>query len=201
MKHTLLALIMAVTCMSAAKGQRGYNRNTNGRMSSDCPPFYMGISSGLENPGGLLGFDLELPVNNVGIGAGIGLISMWGTKYYVQGRYYFKPCLSGWAVGLGASYSSGGKDVVLKNQRTDIGTHDITLDLKPQANIYLTVAHYFRIGPKTRFFLGSGFSTRITDNGLYTMKSPFVFDANGEQAMRTLAPGGLMFDLGFSFGI
>ena len=57
-------------------------------LTSSCPKFYLGFSSGLENPVGLLGVNVDFPISNFSIGGGLGL-SSWGLKLATEGRYYF----------------------------------------------------------------------------------------------------------------
>lgn len=192
-KKSLLTLIVALFCVNIGWAQRGMSGN------SDCPKFYLGLSTGLENPAGLLGVNLELPIQDFSVGAGLGY-SLWGAKVYCEGRYYFSPCNRGWAVGLGVSHSSGFQNLTI-NQETNVGKADVVFDLKPQTNVFFSGYHFFRLGQRHRFYLQGGYSARLT-NDIYSIKSPnFYLTSNGDAAMRVLAPGGLILALGFSFGI
>ncbi|RYD58777.1 MAG: hypothetical protein EOP56_04100 [Sphingobacteriales bacterium] len=196
MKKILLTLSMAAMCATTVSAQRANEKTKN-----DCPRFYLGVSTGLENPSGLLGVNVELPFDAVSIGSGVGL-SSWGAKAYLEGRYYLNPCNRGLAFGLGASHSTGLSDFVLKGAETNIGKQDITMDLNPVTNVYFSTYYYFNLGKsgRNRFHLQGGYSARLTED-IYTMKSAFYFNANGERAMKMLAPGGLILALGFSFGL
>lgn len=196
MKKLLFTLSMAAVCATSVSAQEKQENEKGG-----CPKFYLGVSTGLENPAGLLGVNIDVPIHNASIGGGLGL-SSWGMKAYVEGRYYVDPCNRGLAFGIGASHSTGLSDFTLKNAETNIGKQDINMDLNPVTNIYFSTYYFFNLGKagRSRFYLQGGYSARLTDD-IYTMKSPFYFNTNGERAMKMAAPGGLIIALGFSFAL
>jgi hypothetical protein len=172
---------------------------------ASCPKFYLGLSTGLENPVGLLGFNFDVPVSSqLSLGGGAGLGS-WGYKMAGEGRFYFDECHKGFAVGIGGTYATGLNDVpteVEVNNGITITKQEVNLDLKPCANVFLSAYHFWELGRNSnRFYIQAGYSHRIT-NDFYDIDYPgFVLNDGSERVMRVLAPGGLMIGLGFSFAL
>ncbi len=65
-----------------------------------CPKAYFGMSTGMNNPNGILGFNVDIPYKQVSVGGGVG-VSTWGNKIYAEARYYLRPCQQGLAFGGG----------------------------------------------------------------------------------------------------
>jgi hypothetical protein len=170
------------------------------RKNDRCPKAFLGLSSGLNNANGILGFNLEVPVEeHVTLGAGIG-VSTWGTKVYGEGRYYLNPSRYGWAFGVGVTHSTGVTDVKHKHHTIN-GDEDVTLNLDPQTNMFGAAYYFWRIGRgHNRFFLAGGYSVRF-DSPSYIEVSGDPLTASADDHVKRLAPGGLMAAFGFSFGI
>lgn len=193
MRKFLCALILIFTSAVASYAQDA-NQNT-GRQ----PALYVGLSTGLENPSGYLGFDAELPVDHFSVGGGVGL-STWGIKFYAQGKYYLKPSHKGWAFGLGLSHNTGISGVKVDGIETTTGEQNLVLNFKPQTNLFWTVHHYFRMGNRHRFFVMAGYSARLRST-VFEYNGPYILQPVVNEAMKWAAPGGFMAGLGFSFGI
>ena len=165
-----------------------------------CAKFYIGLSTGINNQSGFLGVNFDIPVTTqFSLGTGAGL-SSWGYKTYGEGRFYFKECNRGWALGAGATYNTGFKDFAF-DMPTTIGTTEVLLDLEPSANVMFSAYHFFNLGRGGhRFYLQLGWSQPL-NNTPYTIKSGHTLTADGETAMNWVAPGGLIFAFGFSFGL
>jgi hypothetical protein len=186
----LLALIMIGQVSSA----RGY------KSEPACPKVYLGVSTGLENPAGLVGFNMDVPVTGqFSLGAGLGL-STWGYKTYGEARFYFNPCNRGWAIGTGISYNTGLKDFTTKLPTT-AGDRDVLLDLNPTTNAFVSGYRFWDLGRRgNRFYLQVGYSIRLTED-YYKNKSAYTLTNDGTSVLQILAPGGLMCAVGFSFGL
>lgn len=165
-----------------------------------CPKFYIGISTGLDNPSGLLGVNFDVPVTgSFSLGTGVGL-SSWGFKTYGEGRFYFKECNRGWALGAGITYNTG-FDNFVSSMPTTIGTTDVTMNLEPVATAIVSGYHFFNLGRSGhRFHLQLGWSQRLTETP-YEVTSNHTLDADGKTVMNILSPGGLIFGFGFTFGL
>lgn len=170
-----------------------------------CPKFYLGISTGFNNPTGIIGPHIDIPINDFSISTGIGL-STWGLKLAAEGRYYFRPCNKGWAVGAGITHSTGlgryNGEVVLSSGLKS----KLDIELKPVTNAMLSVYHFWKIGRQNRFHLQMGYSARLT-NDVYEVKTlgtsgkPFSLSDDQDRAFNILAPRGFIASLGFSFAL
>ncbi len=195
-----IILVLAVFAISTTGFAQQMTRQKNSTMVS-CPKAYLGVSTGLENQAGLIGFIVDVPiVSQVSVGGGVG-ISSWGTKLYAEGRYYFKPCQRGWAIGAGVSHNTG-----LTNFTTDLpsntgGNTSTTLDFEPVTNGFIAGYHFFNLGRRGhRFYLQAGYSFRFSDDN-YKVLYGGPLSADARKVLDILQPGGLMLALGFSFGV
>ncbi|MEZ5018289.1 MAG: hypothetical protein R2800_14615 [Flavipsychrobacter sp.] len=196
MKKTLLALLLVVTALSsfAQYGRRG---------GSECPKVYLGLSTGLNNTNGLLGINLDVPISpSFSLGAGGGL-STWGWKAFFEGRYYFgQECNRGWAIGTGLTYNTGLSGSLEVDQDPEgLGIPPARVTIEPVPAAFLSMYRFFNIGQRgNRFYLQLGWSQRFNDKPYSS--SPFQpLTSDGETVMRILSPGGVIFGVGFSFGI
>lgn len=174
-------------------------RNTKGAAS--CPRVYIGFSTGINNPVGLIGPQVDVAVSpSVSVGTGVGL-STWGTKTFLEARYYFKPCNRGWAIGSGFTYNTGLDNVAFKDVETLAGDADVSIDGKPQANFMVSGYHFFNLGRarRNRFHLQFGFSVPLSNKEFTQVSGPPV-TGQTRDVLLTLAPGGIIIGLGFSFG-
>lgn len=161
-------------------------------------PLYLGISTGLENPTGIIGVHAEAPITSkISIGSGVGM-GIWGTKVALDGKYYFTDYTSGWALGAGLNYSTGTGNY---EKRQLINT-DKTIEVKllPVTTAYGSVYKYWRLGRNHKFYLQSGYALRLNKKS-YNVKETYTLTNDDKIQMKSLAPGGFMFALGFSFNI
>lgn len=177
----------------------GKNKKASHFNPAKCRKAYVGLSMGINNPSGFLGFDIDIPiVPNFSIGAGIGS-STWGTKVYIDGKYYMKPCHRGWAFGIGVTHNAGMNNF-MTNLETIYGTEQVTVDLLGETNAFLGAYYFWTIGRRyNRFYLEAGYSARFS-SVQYTEVSGDPLDNNGQRVLQILSPGGLMIGAGFSFG-
>lgn len=194
LKRILTLVLCCITLSAIAKNPYGRSN------SQSCAKFYIGISSGINNQSGFLGVNFDVPVTgHFSLGTGLGL-STWGFKSYGEGRFYFKDCNRGWAIGAGVTYNTG-LDNVISDIPTTIGTTNVSMNLNPTANAILSAYHFFNLGRGNhRFYLQLGWSQRITDNP-YVITSAHALTSDGTAAMDLLTPGGLILGFGFSFGL
>lgn len=187
---TLIALVISLVSFA----QKSY------RSEASCPKLYMGISSGIENPVGLIGFNIDVPVvQSFSLGTGFGR-SSWGWKTFADARFYFGKCNSGWALGTGVTYNTGIKDFVTQLPTT-YGDRNVTLDFKPKVNAFFAAYKFWHVGHKgNRIYINIGYSFRLDDDN-YTVKSLHTLTDDGKQVLQVLAPGGLMIGFGFNFAV
>lgn len=192
-------IVLSLSLLLLAATADAQNRGSRGRKSETCPKLYIGISTGIENPSGLMGFNMDVPVKNLSLGAGTGF-SSWGYKSYFEARYYFKPCNRGWAVGTGVTYNTRSQNYTI-NLPTTLGDQDVSMILNHKTNVYIAGYRFWNLGKGGgRFYLGLGYSFRLDENN-YSITSGHVLTNDGKTVMRILAPGGLMIAAGLSFGI
>lgn len=194
-----LILLMTATAAGAQRDDQRLVRRTNAPKARNCSQAYIGFSSGINNPVGLIGLQIDIAVSpSVSIGSGVGL-SSWGAKTFIEARYYFKPCNRGWAIGSGFTYNTGANDVEMPDVETIYGDRDIIVDQHSQANFMLSGYHFFSLGRsgRNRFHLQAGFSIPLSDKQFI---SNYPLTEDGKDQVAILAPGGLILGIGFSFG-
>lgn len=163
---------------------------------------YIGFSTGINNPVGLLGVNIDLAfTQHVSTCFGIGL-STWGYKPALEARYYFDSCNRGWAVMAGVSYNTGANNVTVDNIETTNGDQTIVVNLKPQASFSISFGRFIGLGRsgKNRLYIQTGYSIPFSSPTFDRTDSPIPLTDKGRRTVLTVAPGGLVLALGFSFG-
>jgi hypothetical protein len=198
MKKLTLALIALCFTVNAFAGPA---TSKAARNQGSCPKLYVGPSLGIEQPAGLIGLNIDVPVaEQFSLGAGAGL-SSWGFKGYAEARLYFGQCNRGWAIGSGFTHNTGLSNFTTTLPTVRNGDRPVNMDLKPTTNLFVAVYHFFNLGKNgNRLYIDMGYSVRLTDDN-YVINDGSTLTADGEDVMRVLAPGGLMIGLGFSFGV
>jgi hypothetical protein len=207
MKKALLILsLFTGASLSCAAQTRSYGSDegrVRTRQDVTCPKVYLGFSTGINNPSSLLGLNVDVAVHpQVTVGAGFGLLSTWGAKVALEGRYYFDECHRGWALGGGLTSNSGIRNLTMDLETKQFGTTltPVTLDLHRKTNIFFSGYRFFKVGRTSRFHIQLGYSYGL-HNARYTVKSNVTLTDNSDAIVRVLAPGGVVLGLGFSFGI
>lgn len=164
-----------------------------------CPKLFLGPSLGINNNAGIIGNNIEYGVApNFSLSAGFGL-SVWGLKGFVEGKYYFKECYKGLAVGLGVT-RNGGIPSIEYEDADETGTLPVNVMLLPQTNIALQGYYYFKLGKRHRFHLCGGYSFE-TSSTKYKVHGTVQPGFTTREAIKILAPGGLILGFGVSFGL
>lgn len=184
-----------LVCWSASSARE---RDTVARFL--CPQVCLGVSSGINNPYGLMGLSAEVVLfENTVVGAGAGF-STWGTKMGGEVRYHLFSCLEGFAVGGGFTHNTGvgSSQMVLRTVR---GEQQVDLALQPKSNLFLAAHYYGRIGRgRSRFHLAAGYSFGLGETE-YRNNSAYVLTDKADKAVRLLAPGGPLLSIGLHFGL
>lgn len=200
-KLTLVLVLIALSVTSfAQRGYKGYKSGKGGRNSYECPKLYIGVTAGIENPGGLVGFNIDVPVTQRFSLSGSAGLSSWGYKAGGEGRFYFGDCNRSWALGAGVTYNTGLKNFSA-TLPTTFGDATVLMDLNPKTNVFFAVHKFFNLGRNGhRFNIMAGYSMRLDDDN-YTILNNYELTTEGEDVMRVLAPGGVMIGFGFTFGV
>lgn len=168
-----------------------------------CPRAYMGLSTGINNNSGLIGFNVDVPVApQFSVGAGFGY-STWGTKVYGEGRFYFTPgCHQGWAIGTGITHSTGFNKIELEVKDQYGYQHNAVLDMKAKTNIMVSAYRFWGLGRQkvNRFHLQLGYSVPLTATE-YTISNNMILSDESDLAVRAISPGGLILGVGFTFRV
>lgn len=203
-----IALFLMVPYAAFAQGgQRMMQRKGESHKSGSraCPRAYIGFSTGINNPVGILGPQVDIAVTpEFSLGSGVGL-SSWGYKVFFEGRYYFKPCNRGWAVAAGITHNTGGNGLELQEQETIYGKGTVVVNLKAQTNFMISGYHFFNLGrqQRHRFHLQFGYSLPLTAPDFRQVAGAPLTNSgknNGTDNILAIAPGGLILGVGFSFG-
>lgn len=170
------------------------------RERNSCRPYYIGLSTGINNMGGLLGLDIEYSLNSFSTaGAHIGF-GTWGIKTGIEARYYRKECHTGWAYGLGISFAPGNRERTWQLETTT-GPKNVLLQLHPQAGLQLEILRFFPIGKHGhRLWTELGWNQRFTRK-VYTILDGQTLSLMADRSINLLCPGGLVIAGGYSMGI
>jgi hypothetical protein len=208
MKELISILVLSAATFSTSlaqdnatptyKNDRPHKHNV---YSNSISPIYITVSTGINNNTGVVGVGLEVPVTKqLSVEGGVGA-STWGTKVYGGGKYYLRPGHRGWAFGAGITYNSG---IATFNETLATINDDnepVTLDLKPQVNLFLAAYQYFRLGRgNNRFYLEYGFSVPMSGGDKFDQTGGTEITSSSASAVRFLSPGGIIVAAGFSFG-
>jgi hypothetical protein len=165
------------------------------------PSVYLGINSGINHIGGLVGLNIEVQaIKNVSVqfGAGIG---GWGTKISGTVRYYKNgfPYGTNFFAGYGRASGGDGAEMTLESEA---GTDEkFTMNLKPVSVINLGFGRQWKVGRNMRFGFDLGYSLSL-DQEPWTKVSPTnkELSSDAKTAMNFSSPGGLIFGLNFCVG-
>ncbi|MBL7682387.1 MAG: hypothetical protein JNK00_03415 [Flavipsychrobacter sp.] len=197
-KLTLLIVLIALSASSFA--QRGGYKGGKGRNNYECPKLYIGITAGIESPGGLIGFNVDVPVTQKFSLSGSAGLGSWGYKAGGEGRFYFGECNRSWALGAGVTYNTGLKNFS-STMPTTMGDANVAMDLNPKTNVFIAAHKFFNLGRNGhRFNISMGYSIRLDEDN-YRILNGYTLTSEGKQVMTILAPGGFMLGFGFTFGV
>lgn len=208
MKKVLLFTILLLASWASIAQQNNSeastydgNKRSKDRRNEYCSKLYIDLGTGINATTGLLGAGVDYHFKeDISAFAGVGLISTWGTKFYLGGKGWLKPCHKGWSIGAGATYNTGISYVSLETE-TIAGTRTVDMQLLPQTNIFAAAWKYWSLGPKrkSRFYLTFGLSRSLTSTKYKQLSGPPI-TTNSGRAISLLAPGGFILGFGFCFG-
>ncbi len=176
-------------------------------ITDKCPKAYFGVGTGINNPNGILGFNVDIPIKFVSVCGGVG-VSTWGSKIFAEGRYYLRPCQHGFAFGAGITHNTGARDITLKHKDTNLGRQDVSMNLYAQTNAYIAAYHFWSLGKRhNRFYVDLGYSVPLQSARFKQIFPPGQQQPQGQltqsakDRIRNMSPGGLMAGVGFCFGL
>jgi hypothetical protein len=162
------------------------------------PRFWIGGSMGINNPAGFLGIQTDVAINGKwSAGTGVGF-STWGTKTFLEGRYYPKGGNMGWAMAGGLTYNTGVQGFKTTAAETLNGENEVVINEDGQLNGMVSAYYFFKLGHRgrSRFHLQAGYSIPF---GKPTYTTNVALTDLGHKQVQSIAPGGFIFGLGFSF--
>jgi len=175
-------------------------------INTSCPKAYIGLSAGINNPNGLLGFSFEVPIrHDISFSAGAGA-SMWGANISAEARYYMRPCQRGWSLAIGISHNSGRTNFKPPHTfNTTSGPQDIGIDLKPMTNINFAIQRSWNMGHKqNKFYTQMGWSVPFRPSSFKQTGGSPITPQEGDR-ISSWAPGntfgGFMLGVGIYFGV
>ena len=170
------------------------------------PPFaLLGLSSGINNPSGILGIDFEFPVKKyITLNTGLGW-SSWGNKIHLDGKYFFNRRQLGWAMTGGFAYNSGVYNFRARLRTENNGRVPVTINMQPIGTFYLGCCKYYRLGRTgNRYFFSGGYNFPLippTYQSYHIVYNGPALAAQSSRYMKLREPGGIMLGTGILFGL
>jgi len=183
-----------------------YAKKTGGNykvvFKSKHPFCYMGFSGGINNPSGMLGFDVNIPQKNYGmIGAGLGF-STWGNKAHADYRHFFGKNHLGWSLLGGLAVNSGVYNFRAKLRTMNHTREPVTINMDPTQTIFLGASHYSKIGrSNNRFFVNLGWNFPLLPPNYHITYNGPDLSNSGSRYLGLRKPGGPMAGIGVLFGL
>lgn len=200
MKNAFVSLLFIFLAASTAQGQDQTNPFIQAENETiTASKLYLGVSTGVNNLGGLIGVQLEIaatPKLLIGIGAGLG---NWGYKLGFNAHYYPKGVKGVFFKG-GFLRATGLTNFETEMELSDGRNSDVVMDLKPVDNVFVTIGHSWKVGRKNRFYIEGGYAIALTTD-YYEVTSGETLSEDSKSMMQILRPGGLIAALGFEFGM
>jgi len=163
-------------------------------------PYGLTVSTGVNNYMGILGLGVYYsPVKQVVLEGSAGFGST-GKKLALNAQLY-PSSTDGLYLRAAFCHSTGASKVPLKLELED-GTQAIKdVNFKALNNTHITIGRSWSIIDKHRFFAEIGYSVLFGDKeDMFTVENATISE-NSKTALRFTIPGGLVFGLGFSYGI
>ncbi len=168
---------------------------------TEYPTNAFGISVGINNPAGMLGFETQFfPGNQVALMLGAGL-STWGYKLSAGIGACRKP--KGFYYRISANYATGGVLYDMEVKTTRDTTVKMDLYLSDVWATTVNLGYSWKVGKKNIFYIGAGYTLLLARDPykLIKEKDPYYdIDPDFRKALIILAPGGISLQMGFLIG-
>lgn len=162
------------------------------------PAFMLGAATGINSYSGLLGIAVKLNFfDKVALEGEFG-IGSWGRKYSA-GIIYQKNIKSMY-FGLGYSSLPGVSGLKLKLELENKSTQEVPVDFLKTSTVNLKMGKNWKVGRKHLFYLEYGFAVPLQQHP-WAIKDGSTLSKASVAELNLLQPGGLLFGLGFLFGI
>jgi hypothetical protein len=165
------------------------------------PKHSFGISAGINNPAGFIGFESQYYLGkNIILVGGMGL-SSWGYKTSVGVGRYTAP--KGWYLLFTLNMATG---TILKDfevNTTKDTTVQMTIYLFPAYAATLNFGYKWKVGKSNAFYIGAGYSFLFNRNPnklITEYNGDYDMDEATKMTLYMLAPGGLSLQMGFLIG-
>lgn len=162
-------------------------------------PLYLGVGTGIDNFTGLIGVSGTLRVyDQLAVRGGLG-IGGWGYKSSIGLKYDTRDA-GGWSYCLGYSYCSGLTNLKLNMELESGSTKNVQVDYLSASTLNLAIDRNWKVGKANIFYLEFGYAVpmqgkrwKITDGS--------AISSTSENVLKISQPGGLIFGVGFAFGL
>lgn len=204
MRHLLFILLFfSSLCVFS---QDYYNKDSSKTIAEESESgsnVYLGITSGLNNDGGMLGLGGKVRIRNTFFLRGAAGIGGWGTKFTIGAKYERKYTKC-WGYSLSYSRSSGLKDFATELETVTASgppvKKEVKLDLLPASTINLAASYNWYFRRNKLFYLEFGYALPLEIDP-YKIRDGSELTAESKISMRLVQPGGMLFGLGFMLGL
>jgi len=199
MKKVLFLLaIIAVSIQLHAQSGNYYDQYASEPPAEDLPKFYLGVGTGINVYTGLLGISGNYRIDNkLFLQGGIGL-SMWGYRSSI-GLRYDRSLGKGFTYGLGLSNSTGIEEIELELETANGDVRMLNMEMENAPTLNLKAGYNWMVGRKNTFYINLGYAIPFK-NQPWQVKDGTNLSVASQQVLEILAPGGIIFELGFTFG-
>ncbi len=177
------------------------NMPDKSEQSSEYPSTAFGISAGINNPSGVVGFEVQaFPGKKTSLMVGAGL-SSWGYKLSAGIGAYKSP--KGFYYRISANYATGGVLYDTEVETTQDTTVNMDLYLSDVWAATVNLGYSWKVGRMNVFYMGVGYTFMLSNDpySLVKEKDP-DYDISPEyrKVIIMFAPGGLSLQMGFLIG-
>lgn len=193
MKKAFLFLSIIFLCLEL-KGQTDKYYDPDDR-----PKFYLGIGTGFNTYTGLAGLSGNYIIDSkLFLQGGFGL-STWGFKSSL-GLRYDQSYRNGFTFGANLTISSGIEDIDLEVVTANGATREVNMLLERAGTINLKTGYNWWIGEYNTINLNVGYSFEFKRQP-WVVNDGTSLSVPSQQALEIIAPGGIIFGLGLTFGV
>jgi hypothetical protein len=176
------------------------NTNTDKNLppGKSFPAFMLGAATGMNSYSGLLGIVVKLNFfDRVALEGALG-IGSWGKKFSV-GIIYQKTAGSMY-FGLGYSALPGVAGLKLNLELANKNMQEITVDFLQASTLNVKMGSNWKVGRKHLFYIEYGYAIPLQPHP-WVIKNGYALSKTSIAELHLIQPGGLLFGLGFLFGL
>lgn len=205
-KVKILIVLFAITFQVIAQEIKDVKEEKKEEISTS--KFYIGLASGINNPVGMFGLNIDVPiVDKMAIRAGAGL-STWGYRTNIGIRYEDR-LHKGWGFGWSLSHSGGVKDFKMEMDVRRVSSkgvvtnkkEEVLVDFKAVNTVNVVFSYNWIFKKNNRFHLDFGYALRVTPEYFKIQNDSITLSDESKNALKVMAPGGVILGLGVVFGL